>query len=73
MIRYSFIVTLIAIIIIQIPEIVRTVLRTLPRLIIEVLLLILELKSKKNTSIRKNRNYKTRTKEDTDDNSQDKC
>ena len=48
MIRYSFIVTLIAIMIIQVPEIVRTVLRTLPRLIIEVLLMILELKSKKN-------------------------
>ena len=72
MIRYSFIVTLIAIMIIQVPEIVRTVLRTLPRLIIEVLLMILELKSKKNTSIRNNRNYKTRTKENTDDNSQDR-
>jgi len=48
MIRYSFIVTLMAIIMIQVPEIVRTVLRTLPRLIIEVLLMILELKSKKN-------------------------
>ena len=34
--------------IIQVPEIVRTVLRTLPRLIIEVLLMILELKSKNN-------------------------
>ena len=37
-----------AIMIIQVPEIVRTVLRTLPRLIIEVLLMILELKSKNN-------------------------
>lgn len=48
MIRYSFIVTLMAIMMIQVPKIVRTVLRTLPRLIIEVLLMILELKSKKN-------------------------
>ena len=48
MIRYSFIVTLMAIMMIQVPEIVRTVLRTLSRLIIEVLLMILELKSKKN-------------------------
>jgi len=48
MIRYSFIVTLMTIMIIQVPEIVRTVLRTLSRLIIEVLLIILELKSKNN-------------------------